>query len=127
MQIDSAVYIVDDDSFVRKSLLALMISRGIRAVEFCSAEDFLEFSAVEKPVGCIISDVRLGGMNGFQLRKKLIESGIDTPMILITGFEDSPNQNDPTLTVLEKTCGPDVLIQRVQEKLQDHSHSDSVS
>ena len=118
MRDNKSVYIVDDDPFVRKSLLALVVANGLVGRGFSSGEEFLSFadSTLE---GCIVSDIRLGGINGYQLRNALIQKGVKTPLILITGFTDSMPRLDPQVTVLEKTCSSEVLLQHILANLED--------
>ncbi len=81
------VYIVDDDKNIGKSLKRLMKSMGIRAESFSTAEDFLNFGFQDKP-GCLILDVRMPGMNGLELQRRLLSSGSKIPVIFISAHED---------------------------------------
>jgi FixJ family two-component response regulator len=77
------VAIIDDDYELCSSLADLMRSIGYRAEPYYSAETFLT-SANLFNSHCIVSDVRMPGMSGLGLVRKLREQGITTPVILIT-------------------------------------------
>ena len=78
------VYIVDDDEAVRDSIKELVESVGMNASMFESAGAVLEVLNQDCE-GCIVLDIRMVGMSGLGLQKRLIELGIDLPVIFITG------------------------------------------
>jgi len=82
----SIVFVVDDDESVRASLKLLIESIGYAAVTFKSAEDFLDSTFRETPC-CLILDIRLPGMSGFQLQEHLVKSQTRIPVIFITGHD----------------------------------------
>ena len=81
------IYIVDDDASVRKSLTRLMKSVGLKTQAFSSASDYLSFCPPDKPC-CLILDVRMPGMSGLDLQKRLITLNQDISIIVITAHED---------------------------------------
>ncbi len=81
------VYIVDDDEAVRDSIKELVESVGMNASMFESAGAVLEVLNQDCE-GCIVLDIRMVGMSGLGLQKRLIELGIDLPVIFITGHGD---------------------------------------
>lgn len=87
MQSKPMLHIVDDDDAVRVALHSLMQTEGIPAQAYASAEDFLEQQA-QLESGCLLLDVRMPGMNGFQLQEVLNEQGVSTPIVFITGHGD---------------------------------------
>ena len=80
------VYVVDDDDSVRTSLKLLIESSGYRVVTFKSAEEFLD-SSFEKGPCCLILDIHLPGMSGFNLQGHLVKSQTRIPVIFITGHD----------------------------------------
>jgi two-component system response regulator FixJ len=82
------VFVVDDDESVRDSLEMLIECSGYTVTAFKSAEDFLDSDLKESPC-CLILDIRLPGMSGFDLQRRLIISGTGTPVIFITGHDQS--------------------------------------
>ena len=79
--------VVDDDESVRDSLLELFESVGYEAATFSSAEDFLKWNHVEQLV-CLILDVRLPGISGPELYRKLKAIDRRVPTVLITAHVD---------------------------------------
>jgi two-component system response regulator FixJ len=86
------VYVVDDDESVRASLELLIESSGYPVVTFRSAEDFLH-STFRRGSGCLILDIHLPRMSGFDLQKQLVTSQTRIPVIFITGH-DRPRMED---------------------------------
>jgi two-component system response regulator FixJ len=76
------VYIVDDDDAVRDSLLELLESVEIRAQGFSSAISFLK-NYDQSMNGCIVLDIRMPGMSGLELQKKLADLGSILSIIFI--------------------------------------------
>jgi FixJ family two-component response regulator len=83
------VFVVDDDLSVRRSTERLIRSVGVEVRTFASAREFLEHSRPERPA-CLILDLRLPGLNGMDLQHQLIQSGIQIPIIFVTGHGDIP-------------------------------------
>jgi FixJ family two-component response regulator len=83
------VFVVDDDASFRESLKDLLHSVDLRVEAFASAQEFLRSKRPDVP-GCLVLDVRLRGLSGLDLQKRMIESGIDIPIIFITGHGDVP-------------------------------------
>lgn len=81
------VFVVDDDNAAAASLEALMMSIGLPVETYSSAEAFLE-SVHPQRRGCLVLDVRLGGMDGFELQKRLGELGSALPIIVVSGHAD---------------------------------------
>src|SRR5262249_8763210 len=84
------VYVVDDDSPVRKSLCALLTAHRLSPVPCESAEQFLE-SYDESQPGCLLLDLRMPGMNGMELQAMLNRRGADLAIIILTGHGDIPS------------------------------------
>jgi len=80
------VYIVDDDDSVRRAIKRLIRSAGMEARTFESADEFLKSSPREKNA-CLITDVKMSGITGLELHRKLIESGSGLAVIYITAFD----------------------------------------
>jgi FixJ family two-component response regulator len=86
LQAAQSVFIVDDDESVRASLSMLLESSGHRAVTFASAEEFLQ-SGLMNDARCLILDIRMPGMDGFELQEHLVASEARIPVIFITGHD----------------------------------------
>jgi FixJ family two-component response regulator len=83
--------VVDDDVGVRTALRRLLRSMGHDVLEFASAEAFEAQPAVGD---CLILDLRLPGLNGFELRERLRMRGSQIPIVFITG-DGGPSPTDP--------------------------------
>ena len=83
------IYIVDDDDAVRDSLGILLESAGLAIESFPGAEPVLERCKAKVP-DCIVTDVRMPGMDGMELFAALGKAGIDVPVIIMTGHGEVP-------------------------------------
>ena len=87
MSEEQVVYIVDDDSDVRESLVILMETVGQAFKEYETAHAFLEdYHGGMR--GCLVADIRMPRMSGLELQEKLIDAGSLLPIIFITGHGD---------------------------------------
>jgi FixJ family two-component response regulator len=82
------VAIVDDDELFRRSIERLVRSAGFRVETFGSAEDFLERSNLDR-TSCAILDMKLPGMNGFELQRRLIMRPRPMPIVFVSAHEDA--------------------------------------
>jgi len=85
----ATVFIVDDDAGLRQAIHDLVESVGLRAQSFASGEDFLRAKHTSRP-SCLVLDVRLPQMNGLDFQRRLVETGVETPVIFITAHGDIP-------------------------------------
>jgi FixJ family two-component response regulator len=83
----SLISVVDDDTSVRESLQCLIRSFGFAVEAFASAEEFLK-SGHLRDTRCLILDVRMPGMNGIELQRRLAAVHCDIPVIFITAHGD---------------------------------------
>jgi FixJ family two-component response regulator len=83
------VFVVDDDHSVRKGLERLLQVKGYRVTCFPSAEDFLR-EELNSQVACLVLDISLPGMSGFELQERLFRQGVVLPTIFISGHGDIP-------------------------------------
>jgi FixJ family two-component response regulator len=81
------ISVVDDDSSVRDSVRGLLRSVSFAVVVFASAEEFLS-SDRARETDCLILDVRMPGMSGFELQSRLVASYPQMPVIFITAHGD---------------------------------------
>ena len=81
------IYIVDDDASVQKALARLLAAHGLPVETYGSGEEFLAKYVMGSP-GCIITDVRMPGLSGVELLKKLTALGSTMPVIVLTAYDD---------------------------------------
>jgi FixJ family two-component response regulator len=86
---DATVFVVDDDGPMRVALMNLIRSVGLRVELFASAQEFLRSKLPDVP-SCLILDVRLPGLSGLDLQRRTTESGMEIPIIFLTGYGDIP-------------------------------------
>ncbi|NTV53499.1 MAG: response regulator [Candidatus Firestonebacteria bacterium] len=81
------LFIVDDDISISRALKSLMASHGFKVETFPSAETFFEEVPKTKP-GCLILDVMMPGMDGWETQQRLFHTGSRRPVIFISANED---------------------------------------
>jgi FixJ family two-component response regulator len=88
--VNSVVYIVDDDKAIRESLAWLLKCNGFKASCHESAERFLHALSSSNPsdLACILLDINLSGISGLELQKRLLEEGYKIPIAFLTGHGD---------------------------------------
>jgi len=120
---DSWIGIVDDDASIRTSLARMFRRNGIPTMTFGSAEEYLQRNVSAEP-RCLILDVHLGGLNGFELQARLAAEGRLTPVIFITAYEVCSTQLARCVGpcgYLRKPFDSDALIALVRPHLNGHS------
>lgn len=110
------ISIVDDDPSVRRALKRLLRSFGYDVEAFPSAQEYLSRESGQAP-DCLILDIHLGGVSGFDLQRTLQESGEAPPIIFITAYDDSDTRNQATAAVayLRKPFDDQVLIDAIHK------------
>jgi FixJ family two-component response regulator len=88
-QIDSIVFVIDDDPSVRDAIKSLIRSVGMHVETFASAQEFLASNRPDVPA-CLVLDVRMPGLSGLDLQREMVDAGIRIPVIFITGHGDIP-------------------------------------
>ena len=86
---DATVFVLDDDRSVREGLVDMIQSLGLQAKGFSSAQQFLQHNRPDTPA-CLVLDVRLPGLSGLDLQRRLAQSDHPIPIIFITGHGDIP-------------------------------------
>lgn len=122
----SLISVVDDDESIRRTTAFLIESFGYRAGAFESAESFL-MSAQLQDTSCLILDVRMPGMNGFELQKELAAAGYRIPIVFITSYDDKESRGramqSGAVAFLSKPFRDEQLLQIVRSALQPDDHS----
>ena len=86
------VALVDDDLSVRRALRRLLSSAGYEVRAFASARELLESGYVEG-ASCLVLDIHLGRVSGFELLERLRNAGFALPAIFITAFDDTASRD----------------------------------
>lgn len=87
MSPDPTVFVVDDDVAVRRFLSGLIASVGLKVETYASAQEFLDAHEPSR-LGCLLLDIRMPGMSGFELQQELVSRNIRIPIIILTGHGD---------------------------------------
>jgi two-component system response regulator FixJ len=116
------VHIIDDDDAVRDSLSLLLEASGYKLTTYESATVFLKALPTLPAGGCILTDVRMPGMDGLELQRTLVAKGVDLPIIVMTGHGDVPIAVQAlkagAADFIEKPFNEDVLLGAVQSALE---------
>jgi len=115
------VHVVDDDAAVRDSLRFLLDSAGMKVVAHESAEHFLA-AAPGGEIGCVLTDVRMPGVSGLELQRRVQALGLPVMVIVMTGHGDVPlavqAMKNGALDFLEKPFDDTQLLDAVQRALE---------
>jgi two-component system response regulator FixJ len=127
------VFVIDDDPAMRDSLDFLLGSAGFKVTLFDTAADFLNVHAGLR-FGCIVSDVRMPGIDGMDLLRRLKADASPMPVIIMTGHGDIPLAVEAiklgALDFIEKPFEDERLIGMIEAVLQqspDHAKSGAIS
>lgn len=116
------VYVVEDDAAVRESLTLLLQLRGYETVTRERAEEFLAIDGFERPA-CVLVDVRLPGMSGLDLQRRMAHAEPTLPVIVMTAHGDAATARaalrDGAVDFLEKPIDESDLIEAVELALHN--------
>jgi FixJ family two-component response regulator len=118
---EATVFIIDDDARMRAALGRLLKSVGLHTESFATPQDFLGHKLPLGP-SCLVLDVRLPGISGLDVQRKLNEMGIHIPIIFITGHGDIPltvkAMKSGAVEFLTKPFRDQDLLDAIQQALQ---------
>src|SRR6266700_1397565 len=117
----ATVHVIDDDEAVRHSLAFLLQTAKFDVRSYGTATDFLNI-ALSLRSGCVVTDVRMPGLSGIDLLKRLRELRIALPVIVITGHADVPLAVEAMKIgaddFLEKPFDDEVLLASIRTALK---------
>jgi FixJ family two-component response regulator len=87
MAATALIAVIDDDGPTREAVIGLVRSMGYATAGFDSAASFLQSDELAR-AGCMITDLRMDGMSGLELHRRLVAAGASIPTIVITGYPD---------------------------------------
>jgi two-component system response regulator FixJ len=115
------VYIVDDDPAIRDALGKMLSDAGLRVQSYADGDAFLATSLQRRPA-CVVLDVALPGMSGYEVQETLNQRGLQIPIIFLTGHGDVPMAvkaiQAGAVDFLEKPVRRAELLRRVQRALE---------
>ena len=114
------ISIVDDDESIREAIQSLLRSVGFRAKTFASAEQFLQSDQIEN-TACLILDVRMPGMSGLELQRRLIATQCRIPIVFVTAHGDEEARSralqEGAVEFLLKPFSEEALLNTIQAAL----------
>ncbi|VFU10077.1 response regulator FixJ [Methylocella tundrae] len=126
MASDPVVHLIDDDDGVRQALAFLLTASGFAVRVHESAAAFLDAIATVQP-GCVITDVRMPGMDGLELQRQLKARRLGLPVIIMTGHGDVPLAVEAmkagAIDFLEKPFDDESLLTAVRIALDRHARN----
>ena len=115
------VCVVDDDVSLLRALQRLLNAGGFGVATFSSAEEFLQAPSRDD-VACLVLDVHLGGLSGFELQERLVASGSHIPVLFITARDDAPTRERARLAgaidYLRKPFDDELLLAAVHKAIR---------
>jgi len=118
---DAVIAIVDDDLSAREGLSSLIRSTGLQVETFASAPEFLARPTAETP-SCLVLDLQLPGLSGLDLQKQMAESGVEIPIVFLTGHGDIPASvkamKAGAVEFLTKPFDEQELLRAIQEAIE---------
>jgi two-component system response regulator FixJ len=126
MPSEAVVHVVDDDLAVRQSLSFLLASDGLPVRLHESASAFLD-NVKSTPTGCIVTDVRMPGIDGIEFLRRLKTRGFDLPVIVMTGHADVPlaveAMKEGAVDFIEKPFDDVAFLASVRAALQQRENA----
>ncbi len=126
MPSEAVVHVVDDDVAVRQSLSFLLASDGLPVRLHESASAFLD-SVPGPPAGCIVTDVRMPGIDGIEFLRRLKARGFAVPVIVMTGHADVAlavqAMKEGAVDFVEKPFDDDLFLAAIRSALAKQAHS----
>jgi two-component system response regulator FixJ len=121
---DAVVHLIEDDEGVRQGLAFLLTASGFAVRVYESAVAFLEALPSVQP-GCIVTDVRMPGIDGLELQRQLNDRQIGLPIIVMTGHGDVPLAVEAmkagAVDFLEKPFNDEVLLSAIRIAVDRHA------
>jgi two-component system response regulator FixJ len=120
MTASGVVHVIDDDADVRQSLAFLLSAAGMAVQVHESAVAFLK-ALPEIPEGCLVTDIRMPGMDGLELQRRLREMKAGLPVIVMTGHGEVPlavqAMKTGAIDFIEKPFDDEVLLSAIRSAL----------
>ena len=120
------VSIVDDDPSVRRSTRRLLRCSGLRAEAFATGEDFLRSEYVAE-TSCLILDVRMPGIDGLELQRRLGEAGRRMPIVFLTARASDEEERQAwqagAVNFLRKPISKNALLDAIQAVLENSTNN----
>lgn len=124
MATDAVVHLIDDDEAVRQAVAFLLTTAGFAVRVYNSANAFLDALPSVQP-GCVVTDVRMPGMDGLALQRELRNRDVALPVIVMTGHADVPLAVEAmkagAVDFIEKPFNDNSLLSAIRVAIARHS------
>jgi FixJ family two-component response regulator len=118
------IAVIDDDASVRRALQRLLRSAGFAVETFATAREFLDAGRSAR-TACLVLDIHLPGMSGFDLQEHLAVSGALIPIVLITAHDDATTRERASragvAAYLRKPFDQGELIEAISRTTSEHT------
>lgn len=125
MNMQPVINVVDDDASVRDSIRVLLESTGYAVRAYDSAESFL--AQPSHSPGCVLTDIRMQGMDGLALLAEVRRRALGLPVIVITGHADIPlavrAMKQGAADFLEKPLGVEIMLASIRRALANSARA----
>lgn len=113
MAMHPPIAVIEDDVAMLKALTRMLSAGGFDPIPYTSAEDFLSAPPRCQPA-CLVLDIRLGGMSGLELQRRLNVLGSSLSVVILSGVEDSESREEARrlgcVAYLSKDCDAELLL-----------------
>jgi FixJ family two-component response regulator len=119
------IAVVDDEENVRRALQRLFRSAGMDVETFPSGAEFLEALKTREP-DCVVLDLHMPGVNGFEVQARFTEAAISVPVIVITGHDTEESRcralGAGAFAYLRKPVDDEILLEAIQAAVAKHKN-----
>jgi FixJ family two-component response regulator len=131
MEIDPRwIAVIDDDASIRRALLRLLRSVGIKGRAFASGAEFLGFATGSQP-DCVVLDLHMPDISGFDLQSWLVQHFPDIPIVILTGQDNPETARRVTakgpIAYLQKPMNDQLLLDAVKLGIQQSEEATMAS
>ena len=120
-QANHLISMVDDDQSIREATARLLRSSGFQIETFSSAEAFLD-SPHLRETRCLILDIRMPGMSGLELQRRLAAKGLHIPIVFVSAHGSEALRKETmqagAIDLLSKPCSGEALLQAIRSALE---------
>jgi two-component system response regulator FixJ len=124
---DLKAHVIDDDDAVRDALGFLLSTADVPYESYATAAEFLDIAT--KARGCVVTDVRMPGMDGLQLVRRLKDMGVALPVIVMTGHGDVPLAVEAmkagVVDFFEKPFDDEQILEAVRRAMADSGQGEA--
>jgi FixJ family two-component response regulator len=120
------IHVVDDERAVRNALKRLFRSTGLRVEAFGSGHEFLDAIMARQVPDCVVLDIRMPAITGFQVQARLKAASLAIPVIFITALDEIGDEEramqSGAFAFLRKPVDEAALLSKVERAVQERRH-----